>query len=101
MEACTGLADNSGGSLAAILDIVSRTSTRIGTISQHADALAELGQGIKGHLGSISSISAETMDSMKTAAESMATLAARTGELEQLIDCLKSEQANECRKIAA
>ena len=29
------------------------------------------------------------------------SLAARTGELEQLIDCLKAEQANECRKIAA
>jgi PAS domain S-box-containing protein len=98
---CTGLAEHSGGSLAAILDIVTRTASRIETMAGHADALAELGQGIKGNLGSVSAISAETMASMKSAADAVASLAARTGELEQLIDCLKDEQANECRKIAA
>ena len=98
---CTGLAEHSGGSLAAILDIVTRTASRIETMAGHADALAELGQGIKGNLGSVSAISAETMASMKSAADAVASLAARTGELEQLIDCLKAEQANECRKIAA
>ena len=98
---CTGLAAHSGDSLAAILAIVSQTSSRIETMSGHADALADLGQGIKSNLGSVSAISAETMASMKSAAEAVASLAARTGELEQLIDCLKSEQANECRKIAA
>ncbi len=98
---CTGLAAHSGDSLAAILDIVSQTASRIETMSGHADALADLGQGIKTNLSSVSAISAETMASMKSAAEAVASLAARTGELEQLIDCLKAEQANECRKLAA
>ena len=80
---------------------MTRTASRIETMAGHADALADLGQGIKGNLGSVSAISAETMASMKSAADAVASLAARTGELEQLIDCLKAEQANECRKIAA
>jgi methyl-accepting chemotaxis protein len=101
IEACTTLADNSGGSLAAILDIVSRTASRIGQVANNADTLADLGQNITRNLASIRSISTGTVESMKIADEAVAVLAARTGELEQLINCLKAEQTSECRRIAA
>jgi PAS domain S-box-containing protein len=95
IEACTDLAANSGQALSAIVDIVARTSERVGTMASLADELAEQGQGINRNLTSISSISEETVSGMRQAATAVSDLAHRTGELGSLIECLRNEQACE------
>jgi len=96
IEACTGLADNSSQALGAIVDIVGRTSERVGHMAGLADELAERGQGISRDLGSISDISEETVSGMRQAADSVSELTQRTGELESLIECLRNEQQGDC-----
>ncbi|OLN25718.1 methyl-accepting chemotaxis protein [Desulfovibrio sp. DV] len=101
IASCTALADTSGESLAAIVAIVSRTTGQVETMAQNAAILAELGRGISQNLGSISTVSTSTMTDMSTAAEAVSVLAMRTGELGQLIECLKTEQDGECRRLGA
>jgi PAS domain S-box-containing protein len=97
VEACTGLAANSGHSLAAILTIVARTADRAATMASLAEALAAQGQGLAQNLTGIRAISDETSAGMRQAADAVAELTQRTGELGSLLECLRSEQAAECQ----
>jgi len=92
IEACTGLAENSGQSLAAIVEIVGRTSGQVGSMASLAETLADLGQRITQNLASISSVSSETVSGMRTAADSVSDLTQRTSELSDLIDSLRRKQ---------
>ena len=95
IEACTSLADNSGESLAAIVDIVGRTAEQIRSMARLADALAVQGQGINQNLTSISQVSNETVSGMRLAADAVSGLTERTGELGNLIECLRGEHEND------
>ena len=97
VEACTGLAANSGHSLSAILTIVTRTADRAATMASLAEALAAQGQGLAQNLTGIRAISDETSAGMRQAADAVAELTQRTGELGSLLECLRSEQAAECQ----
>jgi len=101
IEACTGLAGNSGQALAAIVEIVGRTSERVESMASLADTLAEQGQGISQNLSSIRAISEETVTGMRQAATAVAELNQRTGELGTLIECLRNEHESECRASEA
>jgi len=97
VEACTGLAANSGHSLSAILEIVTRTADRAATMASLAEALAAQGKGLAQNLTGIRAISDETSAGMRQAADAVAELTQRTGELGALLECLRSEQAAECQ----
>jgi methyl-accepting chemotaxis protein len=100
IEACTALAANSGQSLGAIVAIVSRTADRVAAMAALAEGLADQGQGLAQNLTGIRAISDETSSGMRQAADAVAALTQRTGELGTLIECLRSEQADECRAPA-
>ncbi|WP_428560842.1 MAG: HAMP domain-containing protein [Solidesulfovibrio sp. DCME] len=90
------LLDLVGQALAAIVDIVARTATRVGAMAAMSDTLAERGQGITSNLGSIRAVSDETTTGMRQAADAVSRLSQRTGELKSLIECLRGEQEAEC-----
>uniref|UniRef100_I2Q682 Methyl-accepting chemotaxis protein n=1 Tax=Desulfovibrio sp. U5L TaxID=596152 RepID=I2Q682_9BACT len=96
IEACTGLAGNSGQALADIVAMVARTSDRVGTMAGLADELARQGEGISQNLSSISDVSSDTVSGMRQAADSVSGLTQRTGELGALIECLRSEHETDC-----
>ena len=54
------------------------------------------GQGINQNLTSISQVSNETVSGMRLAADAVSGLTERTGELGNLIECLRGEHENDC-----
>jgi methyl-accepting chemotaxis protein len=96
IEACTDLAAHSGQALSAIVAIVASTATRVEAMASLADDLSEQGQGISQNLSSIKSISDDTVSGMRQAATAVSDLTQRTGELGNLIECLRSEHEGEC-----
>ena len=77
--------------------VLSPTLALIALVAALAEALAAQGQGLAQNLTGIRAISDETSAGMRQAADAVAELTQRTGELGSLLECLRSEQTAECQ----
>ncbi len=85
------LAGRSGQALQEIVQIVGRTEEQIAAIAALASDQASLSGNISEALREIQQVSSNTLGGMEDAEKALQELAARTGELGQIIESLKCE----------
>lgn len=91
IEQATGLADDSGRSLAQIVDRVEQSNDQVRAIAAAAEEQSAASDEINRSLSDINTISTETADAMEQSASAVAELSRQAEELQRLVSEMAAE----------